>query len=174
MWQERIYPELTLVESEVERTAAYKAARKRVAHSWREWVASALVIGLIPLVGLPITHSRVVHALPVPHWLISAMVPMLLFSVSIWVVETAFGNYISRLYQNDGSSFATVASGMTPVFSGSIEWGDYDSDGDLDLVWVGLDQSFSPRSFIYRNNGGGSFTDSGASLIDVNQGTAST
>ncbi len=101
MWQERIYPELTLVASEVERTAAYKAARKRVEYSWRAWVAGAVFIGLIPLVGLPIAHSRVVNALPVQHWLISTMVFMLLFSVCIWGVETAFRRPIRRAIRSE-------------------------------------------------------------------------
>ena len=40
----------------------------------------------------------------------------------------------------------------------SIQWGDYDNDGDLDLVVSGWNVALTPRLIVYRNNGGGSFS----------------
>ena len=44
------------------------------------------------------------------------------------------------------------------VRQGSIQWGDYDNDADLDLAVSGLDGGANRRLIIYRNAGGGSFT----------------
>lgn len=41
---------------------------------------------------------------------------------------------------------------------GDAAWGDYDADGDIDLVINGRDGSFINRIFIYANNGDGSFS----------------
>lgn len=60
--------------------------------------------------------------------------------------------------------------------SGSAAWGDYDADGDLDLVMAGRDANFVNRMFIYRNNGDGTFsvadadTAGGTQLIPLNDG----
>ncbi|MFB6347442.1 MAG: right-handed parallel beta-helix repeat-containing protein, partial [bacterium] len=66
------------------------------------------------------------------------------------------------IYQNDGSgNFTQVAEPMganAGVNNSSIQWGDYDSDGDLDLVVTGRDNSSSRRFIVFRNDGGSSFT----------------
>lgn len=60
--------------------------------------------------------------------------------------------------------------------SGAAAWGDYDADGDLDLVINGRDANFTNRISIYSNNGDGTFTladsDSiaGTQLIPLNDG----
>ena len=101
MWQERMYPELTLVASEVERKAAYKAARKQVEYSWSMWVVVAVVFVLVGLVGVPIAHSRIVNALPVPHWLSSAVVLTVSVLTCIWGVETAFRRPVRRALRSE-------------------------------------------------------------------------
>ena len=45
-------------------------------------------------------------------------------------------------------SFAFEASGLPAVHSGSVAWGDYDNDGDLDILLTG----WGYVSRIYRNN----------------------
>ena len=46
--------------------------------------------------------------------------------------------YISRIYRNDGGGvFTDIAAGLPGVGAGSASWGDYDNDGDLDLVLTG-------------------------------------
>lgn len=83
-------------------------------------------------------------------------------------------NYISRLYRNDGNFvFTDVAAGLQPVFNSSVRWGDYDADGDLDILLCGQYRQNPHQSTtkIYRNNSG-VFSDANASIIDVASGSA--
>ena len=73
----------------------------------------------------------------------------------------------SAIYQNTGGGvFTNIGAGLTGVSNASLAWGDYDNDGDLDLALTGHTGS-APVSLIYRNAGGGVFTDSGAGLTGV-------
>jgi hypothetical protein len=46
--------------------------------------------------------------------------------------------YVAKLYQNTGSGFVEVYEGsLTPVRYSSTDWGDFDNDGDLDLILTG-------------------------------------
>ncbi|MBI3194038.1 MAG: VCBS repeat-containing protein, partial [Ignavibacteriae bacterium] len=62
----------------------------------------------------------------------------------------------SKIYQNTGSGFTEVFAGsLTPVAYSSVAWGDYDNDGDLDIVLTGYNSSYIPISKIYQNTGSG-------------------
>ncbi len=78
--------------------------------------------------------------------------------------------YLSIVYQNEGNgNFIPVDIGIPGYVSGSCSWGDYDNDGDLDLLIMGSTNN-SPsgaRVVIYRNDGGGAFTN----LNDYYEGT---
>jgi hypothetical protein len=69
--------------------------------------------------------------------------------------NTGFGS-ISKIYQNNGGTFvedrkvALVAGGGR---GSSGAWGDYDNDGDLDILLTGIASS-GTFSVIYRNVGG--------------------
>jgi len=77
-------------------------------------------------------------------------------------------NYISRVYENQGSgTFADVSAGLTGIGRGSVAWGDYDNDGDLDIALTGRSNADAPLSRVYENQGGGTFVDISAGLIDV-------
>lgn len=55
---------------------------------------------------------------------------------------------------------------------GSVAWGDYDNDGDLDILitgWLGTSHNYASR--IYQNNNG-VFTDSGILLAGLSPGTS--
>jgi len=79
---------------------------------------------------------------------------------------------IARIYRNDGNGiFTDVGGGLPGVLSGSTAWGDYDNDGDLDILLIG-GASIGPISRVYRNNGDNSFTDIYASIEGVYNGTA--
>jgi hypothetical protein len=70
----------------------------------------------------------------------------------------------SWVYQNDGGSFSSVDIGLPALYFSSMDWADYDGDGDLDLVMNGAEISpslFSGRAYIFRNDNG-RLTDIGA------------
>ena len=96
----------------------------------------------------------------------------------------------SRLFRNDGGSFADVTVSAGVMDSGNAfrntgcAWGDYDRDGFVDLVFVRhLYEShrrlFQTRDFLdaiarlalFRNNGDGTFTDTTAILGNVSAPT---
>jgi hypothetical protein len=81
--------------------------------------------------------------------------------------------FISRIYRNDGGSFVDIQAGLLNVAGGSLDWGDYDNDGDLDLLLTGWDKLINGAPFtrIYQNNVG-TFTALQAGLPDIWLGAA--
>lgn len=71
------------------------------------------------------------------------------------------GLFRTYLYRNDGGGrFTQRDVGLANVMGGSVDWGDYDSDGDLDLLLTGSQLSASlleGRTLIYRNDGNEQF-----------------
>ncbi|MEM8896697.1 MAG: FG-GAP-like repeat-containing protein [Bacteroidota bacterium] len=77
---------------------------------------------------------------------------------------------VSELFQNvDGNTFVEVPSSIASLTESSADWGDYNNDGFLDLALMGSGNG-GPVSFIYRNNGDGTFTGINVVLADVKQG----
>jgi hypothetical protein len=70
------------------------------------------------------------------------------------------------------NAFVRLGAGLTGVDGGSSDWGDYDGDGDLDLVVTGQDAGFNETAAIYRNDGGGTFTPLDAGLTGVKDGSS--
>src|SRR4030042_3417663 len=69
--------------------------------------------------------------------------------------------------------FQEIATDLPNVSGGEAEWGDYDNDGDLDILLIGTDQSYNKISRVYRNSGGGVFDyQSQISITGVMGGTA--
>ena len=77
------------------------------------------------------------------------------------------------IFRNNGDTNFTITTqpmgSNVGVMESSIAWGDYDGDGDLDLAVSGVDGSSNKRLIIYRNDGGGSFTNV-AEPMGVNAG----
>jgi predicted nucleotidyltransferase len=76
--------------------------------------------------------------------------------------------YESRVYRNDGGAFSDIGAGLPGVEYGSAAWGDYDNDGDLDILLSGYLPGRISR--IYRNDGG-TFSDIDAGLPGVSEGS---
>jgi hypothetical protein len=66
---------------------------------------------------------------------------------------------VSKIYQNNGDNafIEQMSISLTGVDFSSVAWGDYDNDGDLDLLLTG-ESSSGKVSIIYRNNGNNTFT----------------
>jgi hypothetical protein len=81
----------------------------------------------------------------------------------------SYGNYISKIYKNNGNNTFTEQTGisLTGVSDSSVAWGDYDNDGDLDILLTG-NTGATRISKIYKNNGNDTFTEqTGISLTGV-------
>ena len=86
--------------------------------------------------------------------------------------DTGF-NPASQVWRNDGmDTFTNIMAGLTGVFGSSAAWGDYDNDGDLDILITGRNAGNNPASQVWRNDGMDTFTDIMAGLTGVNSGDA--
>lgn len=76
---------------------------------------------------------------------------------------------LTLIYRNNGNnSFTLLTTGLPGVAYSSSAWGDYDNDGDLDILLSGLDFLTAMRiSKVFRNDGNGVFTDIQANLINA-------
>ncbi len=79
--------------------------------------------------------------------------------------------YMSSVLRNDGGSFVDIAAGLMGAYNGTVAWGDYDNDGDLDILhsgWVGTTAGVPSNRItrVYRNDNG-SFVDIEAGLLGL-------
>ena len=76
--------------------------------------------------------------------------------LDILIAGNAGGSDFTRIYRNSGGAtptFTDIMAGLPAVANGEVAWGDYDSDGDLDIVIAGSGE-LGPVTEIYRNTGG--------------------
>jgi hypothetical protein len=60
---------------------------------------------------------------------------------------------VSKVYRNDrAAGFTDLQAAIIPLYTSDGEWGDYDSDGDQDVLISGLSNDYKYYSKIYRNN----------------------
>ncbi len=59
----------------------------------------------------------------------------------------------TKIFRNQGNDiFTEINTNLSGVYFGSVAWGDYDRDGDLDLLIMGREYPYSIAK-IYRNDG---------------------
>lgn len=85
--------------------------------------------------------------------------------------ETKNGKLITALFRNNRTSFTRMNVSFAPVRNGSVQWGDFDGDGDLDILLSGEGEDDILVTKIYLNNGGSRFVESGLALTPVFRGT---
>ncbi len=70
----------------------------------------------------------------------------------------AAGVPITKVYRNEiqrgDGTFIDIGANLTGLYNGSIAWGDYDQDGDPDLLVAGTDAENSRSMILYRNQKG--------------------
>ena len=91
------------------------------------------------------------------------------------ILSVAFSGGSPRtiIYRNNGDNTFTEKTGtgfiLAGVSSSSVAWGDYDNDGDLDIIINWYDIRYDHISKIYKNNGNNTFTEqTSISLTGVN------
>jgi len=70
---------------------------------------------------------------------------------------TTYPNGVSDIYRNNGNGTFTALGTTIERVSGSADWGDFDCDGDADLLISGYYTSYDITR-LYRNDGSGVFT----------------
>ncbi|MEP3390501.1 MAG: FG-GAP-like repeat-containing protein [Reichenbachiella sp.] len=63
-------------------------------------------------------------------------------------------NYHTRIYENKDGTFSDINAGLIGSAAGSVDWGDYDDDGDLDILITGEEADLQYHTRIYQNNEG--------------------
>ena len=103
---------------------------------------------------------------------VDAGLPALAFSALAWgdydndgdddlllsggALDPALLRGVTRLYRNDGGTLSDTGSDFGGWLAGKVRWGDYDSDGDLDVVLIGKRKVLGDTALrLYENTGGG-------------------
>jgi fibronectin type 3 domain-containing protein len=82
----------------------------------------------------------------------------------------AGGNGAQLLINNGNGGLSNSGLSFTSVYESAADWIDYDLDGDLDLLYIG--NISGSKSFLYDNNGDGTFTlNTSFSISGAEQGT---
>ncbi len=77
------------------------------------------------------------------------------------------------IYRNNGNqTFTNTSITIDYLASGDAGWSDYDSDGDLDIFITGRTADSELRTYIYKNNGSGTFSKVNLFLEGITDGSA--
>jgi uncharacterized protein (TIGR02145 family) len=63
---------------------------------------------------------------------------------------------ITLLFRNDNKSgsFTDCNENIPDMYGGSVDWGDFDNDLDIDLLITGIDDNGNKETFVFRNDNG--------------------
>ena len=78
--------------------------------------------------------------------------------------------FYTRIFNNNGDeTFTESGIQLNESWLGDIEWGDYNADGNIDIVVSGTGGSTGAErlTILYKNNGNGTFTNANANLPGV-------
>nr|MCD4772640.1 VCBS repeat-containing protein [Bacteroidales bacterium] len=68
-------------------------------------------------------------------------------------------NLVAKIYRNDGKNiFSPINPGLEPVYLSSAKWGDYNNDGNLDILLTGQTYNETAITKVYKNTGNNNFT----------------
>jgi len=82
------------------------------------------------------------------------------------------GGRVTQVWRNDGDDTFTLASNApTGIEDGTVDWGDYDDDGDLDILLTG-NSSAGHTTQVWRNDDGVTFALAITGPTDVNTSSA--
>ena len=75
-------------------------------------------------------------------------------AISGWTSDDSLSS-VTKIFRNDRNGvFTDIKTNITPLYDGDIAWGDYDNDGDLDLLITGEFQEQISATEIFRNDDG--------------------
>src|SRR5213076_3093600 len=84
--------------------------------------------------------------------------------------KTEGGALVAAVFRNDGNgTFTDIHAPLPGVYLSTAVWGDFDNDGDLDVILSGSASSSQvvPTTQLFRNDGGDRFTAVGSSLPNL-------
>jgi hypothetical protein len=87
---------------------------------------------------------------------------------------TGLGNndtYLASVYRNDGGTFTDINAGLSGVQNAAAAWGDYDNDGDLDLLVTGYAPYLSTELTCLYCSNAGTFEETQTGLPGVSHGS---
>jgi len=82
---------------------------------------------------------------------------------------------VAALFRNDGTGSFTEdpGAGLTGLSDPTLDAGDIDGDGDVDLVQSGRNASGTQQTILYRNDGSGAFAEiANSGLADASRGSS--
>lgn len=73
----------------------------------------------------------------------------------------------AAIYRNEGNNSFTELTdiGISGAYYGSVDWGDYDNDGDLDILLAGRVSEWTDITKVFKNNGDGTFIEQSGIIL---------